>query len=133
MIIGTLTLIGQQRIRKQIADYDTHPIYIAYGMCATTDTALETNTGLVNEHGRKIATVSVSGDELTMAISRTISTAQEVMEVGIFTGPSKTDPMIYRGLLSEDSTTPKSRWLNVGDMIDVSIVFDFANGVFVET
>ncbi len=128
MIIGTLTVLGQQRIRKHIADYAAHTLTIAWGICKTTDTALETDTALVKELGRKAATVAVSGDELTISCSQLISAPIEVLEVGIY---STGGYLCYRGLLSDDSATAKTRYVAAGDTLTFSIVFDFANGAFV--
>jgi hypothetical protein len=131
LIIGTLTLVGQQEIRKYIADYATHSFYIAYGLCAITDTALETDTGLVHQYGNRIlAEVSASDNELTLTASKVAGSGHEVLEVGIFTAPTE-GLMIYRGLLSEDSTLPKTRWLNAGDTLEITIILNLANGVFV--
>jgi len=131
VIIGTLTLAGQQEIRKYIADYATHSFYIAYGLCELADTALETDTSLVHQRGNRIlATVSTSDNELTLTASKVAGSGHEVLEVGIFTALTG-GTMIYRGLLSEDSTTPKIRWLNAGDTLEITIVLNLANGVFV--
>jgi hypothetical protein len=34
-------------------------------------------------------------------------------------------------LLSEDSTLPKTRWLNAVDTLEIPIILNLANGVFV--
>jgi hypothetical protein len=111
-----------------------HPLYIAWGICKITDEAHLADTGLVKELGRKLATPSVSGDELTVSISEVISTNQEVFEVGIFDAPTK-GYMLYRGLFCHDSTIgtpiPESRHLISGDPLSISIIFDLADGTFV--
>jgi hypothetical protein len=130
LIIGTMTVAGLGAMRRQVYDYTVHYLYIAVGMCATTDTAAETDTALVKELDRALATVAVSGDQLTVSISGVVDWSGDIMEVGIFNmGTGGT--MLYRGLLSQDSTTPKSRFLNIGDTLSVSIVLDLANGAFV--
>lgn len=133
-IIGILTLNGQSEIRKCIHDYTAHSLYIAWGMCKTSDVARATNTALIKEIGRHLATISVTGDALTMSIHGTtgevINSSYEILEVGIFT-EAVGGVMIYRGLLSENSTAAKSRWINAGDTLKISIVLDLANGAFV--
>lgn len=140
LIIGKLTLIGQSEIRKYIHDYSEHDLYIAWGICSVSDVAHQTDTSLVNEIARHIATVSASGDALTISLhgstGEVLEDSYEILEVGIFTGvgtftEATGGVMLYRGLLSEDSTTAKSRWINAGDTLKISIVFDFANGAFV--
>jgi len=129
-----LTIAGQHRARSYIHAYVAHPLYIAWGICKTTDEAHLADTGLVKELGRKLATVSVSGDELTVSISEVIATGCEILEVGIFNAPTK-GYMLYRGLFCHDSTigTPiaESRHLISGDTLSISIVFDLADGNFV--
>lgn len=134
MIVGTLTLAGQHRIRSYVHSYVAHPLYIAWGICKTTDEAHLADTGLVKELGRALATVSVSGDELTVSITEVIATGCEVVEVGIFDSPTK-GYMLYRGLFCQDSTVgtpvPESRHITSGDTLSISIVFDLADGAFV--
>lgn len=130
MIIGTLTTNGQSKIRAYLHNYVAHDLYIGYGLGTISDTALETDTGLVAQRGnRQLATATVSGDELSITMSKTVTTSHEVLEVGVFTALTG-GVMIYRGLFSDDSTTPKSRWLNSGDTLTVTIVFDFESGSF---
>jgi len=129
MIIGILTNVGQQCIRKYISDYASHSLYIAWGMCSTANTALETDTALVSELGRGTATLTPATNTLTISISEVNVNPKEILEVGIFDAASGGN-MLYRGLLSDDSITAKSRWVNAGDTISVSVVFDFASGVF---
>jgi len=129
MIIGILTNVGQQCIRKYISDYTSHSLYIAWGMCSTANAALETDTALVSELGRGTATLTPATNTLTISISEVNVNPKEILEIGIFDAASSGN-MLYRGLLSDDSVTAKSRWVNAGDTISVSVVFDFASGVF---
>ena len=98
-------------------------------MCSTANTALETDTALVSELGRGTATLTPATNTLTISISEVNVNPKEILEVGIFDAASGGN-MLYRGLLSDDSITAKSRWVNAGDTISVSVVFDFASGVF---
>ena len=98
-------------------------------MCSTTNAALETDTALVSELGRGTATLTPATNTLTISISEVNVNPKEILEIGIFDAASGGN-MLYRGLLSDDSVTAKSRWVNAGDTISVSVVFDFASGVF---
>ena len=129
MIIGTLTLVGRQKIREYISDYVTHPLYIGWGMCTTANVASETDTSLIGELGRALATTSATGNPLEVSISETIKASYEILEMGIFTAASG-GSMIYRGLFSKDGVTAKSRWINSGDSLEISIILNFANGAF---
>jgi hypothetical protein len=146
MIIGILTNAGERRIRKYIQDNPDHDLYIGWGYCLTTKTATATDTALVKEYGRAKATISIrtstyTGDTLRVYISEVVNsingggesknyTGCHVQEVGIFDAASGGN-MLYRGLLSEDSTTPKSRWLEDGDTLEVTIDLHLAAGEFV--
>lgn len=129
VIMGTLTVTGQQKIQEYISGYVTHPLYIAWGMCTTGNTAAETDTSLVKELGRGVATTSATGNPLTVSISKTILSSYEILEVGIF-NEAAGGSMIYRGLLSQNGALAKSRWINAGDILQVFIDLDFANGAF---
>ena len=98
-------------------------------MCSTANAALETDTALVNELDRAVATATPTTNTLTILTSKTNINPKEILEVGIFDAASGGN-MLYRGLLSDDSVTAKSRWVNAGDTISVEVVFDFANGTF---
>ena len=98
-------------------------------MCSTTNAALETDTALVSELDRKVATLTPATNILTISASKTNVNPREILEVGIFDAASGGN-MLYRGLFSDDSVTAKSRWVNAGDAISTSIVLDFASGVF---
>jgi len=146
MIIGTLTNAGERRIRKYIQDNPDHDLYIGWGLCTTSDTAASTDNGLVKEYGRAAATATrgtttYTNDTLTIAVSETITAANggggsktytgcHILEVGIFDAASGGN-MLYRGLLSEDSSTPAARWLEDGDTLSVSIAFHFIAGDYV--
>lgn len=146
MIIGILTNSGERRIRKYIQDNPDHTLYIGWGYCLTSATATSTDSALVREYGRAEATVALStttltGDTLTVSIAEVVNSINgggsspdykgcHVLEVGIFDAATGGN-MLYRGLLSEDSTTPKARWLEDGDTLSVSIAFHFAAGEFV--
>jgi hypothetical protein len=129
MIIGILTNVGQQCIGKYISDYTSHSLYVAWGMCSTANAALETDTALIGELDRKVATLTPATNTLAILASKTNINPTEILEVGIFDAASGGN-MLYRGLLSDDSVTAKSRWVNAGDTISVSVVLDFANGTF---
>ena len=130
MIIGTLTNAGERKIRQYIHVNPDHDLYIGWGFCSTSDTAAVTDSRLVNEYGRAVATVTPSAGTLTVAISELIDKGYSIMEVGIFDAASG-GSMLYRGLLSEDSSTPKSRHLEDGDTLSVSIALHFAAGEFI--
>lgn len=130
MIIGCLTNAGERKIRGYIQSNPDHTLYIGWGFCSTSDTAAVTDSRLVNEYGRHTATVTATTDTLTIAISELIDKGYSILEVGIFDAASG-GSMLYRGLLSENSTTPKSRHLEDGDTLSVSVVFHFAAGEFI--
>lgn len=132
MIIGVLTDVGKQKIAEWICGISTIPtMYIAWGQCDTDDAATRTDTALVGEIDRAEATTTISTHELTMAMTEeNTGDGYWTTECGIFDASSGGN-MIYRGLYSEDSSTAESRYVNPGDTLSVSIVFNFATGTLV--
>lgn len=132
MIIGVLTDVGKQKIAEWTCGVTAIPtLYIAWGQCATTDAATRTDTALVGEIDRAVATTTISTHELTIAMTEeNTGEGYWTTECGIFDASSGGN-MIFRGLYSEDSATAESRYVNPGDTLSISEVFHFDTGTFV--